>query len=52
MSFGTLGFSSHRGVSGLGVALAIGMLLVVVCNLIVLPALLALRGGTGEVEEP
>ncbi len=42
-SFGTLAFSSHRGVAGLGVLLTIGMLLTVVCNLVVLPALLELR---------
>lgn len=43
MSFGTLALSSHRGIAGLGVALTIGMGFTVVCNLIVLPALLALR---------
>ena len=42
-SFGTLAFSSHRGVAGLGVVLTIGMLLTVICNLVVLPALIALR---------
>ena len=46
-SFGTLAFSSHRGVAGLGVLLTIGMLLMVVCNLIVLPALIEL-----QAEEP
>ncbi|MBW2314217.1 MAG: MMPL family transporter [Deltaproteobacteria bacterium] len=43
MSFGTLGFSSHRGMSGLGIALSIGMLMIVLCNLVVLPALIELR---------
>ncbi len=43
LSFGTLAFSSHRGVASLGVVLSVGMLLTVICNLIVLPALL--RGG-------
>jgi len=52
MSFGTLGFSSHRGISDLGVALTIGMFLVVICNLIVLPALIALRGGMDEGQDP
>jgi hopanoid biosynthesis associated RND transporter like protein HpnN len=42
-SFGTLAFSSHRGVAGLGVLLTIGMLLTVVSNLVVLPALIELR---------
>ncbi len=44
VSFGTLAFSSHRGVASLGVLLTIGMLLTVICNLIVLPALIELRG--------
>jgi hopanoid biosynthesis associated RND transporter like protein HpnN len=43
MSFGTLALSSHRGIAGLGMALSFGMLFVVLCNLVVLPALLALR---------
>jgi hopanoid biosynthesis associated RND transporter like protein HpnN len=43
MSFGTLALSSHRGVAGLGIALSFGMIFVVLCNLVVLPALLALR---------
>ncbi len=40
VSFGSLAFSSHRGMASLGVVLCIGMLLTVICNLIVLPALL------------
>ncbi len=44
VSFGTLAFSSHRGVASLGVLLTIGMILTVICNLIVLPALIDLRG--------
>ena len=43
VSFGTLAFSSHRGVASLGVLLTIGMVLTVVCNLIVLPALIEIR---------
>ncbi|MEM9175951.1 MAG: MMPL family transporter [Myxococcota bacterium] len=43
VSFGTLALSSHQGVSSLGVVLTLGMVLTVVSNLIVLPALLALR---------
>ncbi len=42
-SFGTLAFSSHVGISGLGTVLTIGMSLAVVGNLVVLPALLARR---------
>lgn len=45
VSFGTLALSSHRGVASLGVVLSIGMTLTVMSNLIVLPALLALRRG-------
>lgn len=41
-SFGSLGFSSHIGLSGLGILLTVGMSLTVLCNLVVLPALLAL----------
>jgi hopanoid biosynthesis associated RND transporter like protein HpnN len=40
-SFGTLAFSSHVGLAGLGALLAFGMSLTVLCNLVVLPALLA-----------
>ena len=43
VSFGSLGLSSHVGMSSLGVLLTIGMLLTVLCNLVVLPALLALN---------
>ena len=42
-SFGTLAFSSHVGIAGLGTLLTIGMSLTVLCNLGVLPALLAAR---------
>ncbi|MEE2674738.1 MAG: MMPL family transporter [Myxococcota bacterium] len=47
-SFGTLAFSTHRGVAGLGMLLTLGMLLMVVCNLIVLPALIELRAEEPE----
>ncbi|MCS5637916.1 MAG: MMPL family transporter, partial [Myxococcota bacterium] len=40
VSFGTLAFSSHRGMASLGVVLSIGMVATVVGNLIILPALL------------
>jgi hypothetical protein len=43
VSFGTLVFSSHRGVASLGILLTIGMVMTVACNLIVLPALIELR---------
>lgn len=41
VSFGTLAFSSHRGMASLGVVLSIGMVATVIGNLIVLPALLS-----------
>ena len=42
-SFGSLAFSSHLGMHSLGVLLTAGMIFTVVCNLVVLPALLDLR---------
>jgi uncharacterized protein len=49
-SFGSLSFSSHKGIAGMGVLLVCGMLIVLTCNLVVLPALLTLRAraSTGE----
>jgi hopanoid biosynthesis associated RND transporter like protein HpnN len=41
-SFGTLGFSSHRGMASLGQLLALGMTLILACNLVVLPAVVQL----------
>ncbi|MDP6979474.1 MAG: MMPL family transporter [Myxococcota bacterium] len=43
ISFGTLSFSGHRGLSSLGVLLSGGMILTVFTNLVILPALLKLR---------
>ncbi len=43
MSFGSLALSSHRGLQSLGIVLVYGMTLAVVCNLVVLPALLSWR---------
>jgi hopanoid biosynthesis associated RND transporter like protein HpnN len=42
-SFGSLAFSGHNGMSILGKMLTAGMLFTIICNLIVLPSLLALR---------
>ena len=42
-SFGTLVLSDHRGVGSLGFLLVIGMVWVLAANLLVLPALLAMR---------
>jgi hypothetical protein len=42
-SFGSLAFSGHRGISSMGKLLVAGMLLNLACNLIFLPALIAVR---------
>ena len=42
-SFGSLAFSDHLGLASLGKLLLIGVTYTTVCNLVVLPALLALR---------
>ena len=42
-SFGSLGLSGHRGIATMGVLLVVGMVAMLACNLIVLPAMLALR---------
>jgi len=42
-SFGSLAFASHRGMASLGQLLVLGVTCTVICNLIVLPALLELR---------
>jgi hypothetical protein len=47
VSFGALSLSSHRGMQSLGVMLSIGMLLTVFANLVVLPALIAVRPWRG-----
>ncbi len=44
-SFGTLVLSDHRGIASLGTLLLIGMALTLAGNLILLPALIALRRG-------
>ncbi len=41
-SFGSLGFASHRGMASLGQLLTLGIALMLVANLMVLPALIAL----------
>jgi hypothetical protein len=42
-SFGTLALSGHGGISSMGQLLLIGVLLMLACNLVVLPALISLR---------
>ena len=48
VSFGTLAFSSHRGMASLGNLLVIGMVSTLLANLVVLPALLARQPGAAE----
>ena len=43
VSFGSLSFSAHQGMASLGQLLVIGMVLTLVANLVVLPALLVWR---------
>ena len=45
-SFGSLALASHNGFAGLGRLLLIGVTLTLVCNLLVLPALIAGRGAS------
>ena len=40
-SFGTLGFSTHTGMASLGRLLTLGIGLILLCNLVVLPALVS-----------
>jgi len=51
-SFGSLAFSTHRGMASLGQLLALGVALTLVANLFVLPALLALRGQRTRAARP
>jgi hopanoid biosynthesis associated RND transporter like protein HpnN len=50
ISFGSLSLSAHKGMSSLGTLLAIGMVLTVACNLIVLPALLERMRPKGDIK--
>ncbi len=42
-SFGSLAFAPHRGMASIGQLLTIGVVLMLACNLVVLPAILARR---------
>jgi predicted RND superfamily exporter protein len=42
-SFGTLGFATHLGLAALGRLLVLGVGFTILCNLLVLPSLIALR---------
>jgi hypothetical protein len=44
-SFGSLGLASHRGLATLGQLLTIGVAFTLLCNLLVLPALIILHPG-------
>jgi hypothetical protein len=43
-SFGTMGVASHLGLATLGQMLTLGVSLTVLCNILVMPALISLRG--------
>jgi predicted RND superfamily exporter protein len=48
-SFGSLAVSGHKGMASMGELLLIAITLSLVCTLVVLPALLALRYGKAAV---
>lgn len=48
VSFGTLALSSHRGMASLGIVLTVGMFFTILCNLVVLPALIDWRGHRSQ----
>lgn len=50
-SFGSLGFSTHRGIATLGQLLTLGVAMMLLANLILLPALLAWVGGVNPRRE-
>ncbi len=43
VTFASLAFSGHRGIASLGLLLVCGMMLMLACNLLVLPAIIELR---------
>ncbi len=53
-SFGTMGFASHLGLATLGQLLTLGVAFTLLCNLVVLPALISLgaRPAPIDLEEP
>jgi hypothetical protein len=51
-SFGTLGFASHMGLATLGRLLTLGVGFTIVCNLIVLPALIQLKPARPKLVKP
>jgi len=51
-SFATLGFASHRGMASLAYLLTLGLAMMLVCNLVVLPALLTWLDPPERGSEP
>ncbi|MBW2696436.1 MAG: MMPL family transporter, partial [Deltaproteobacteria bacterium] len=51
-SFATLAFSNHLGISSLAKLLCVGILLMLLSNVIVLPAILAWLDETPESDRP
>ncbi|MCL4685762.1 MMPL family transporter [Myxococcota bacterium] len=51
-SFGSLGFSTHLGIASLGRLLALGIAIMLIANLIVLPAMLSGRGVRRDLAAP
>ncbi|MGH0030168.1 MAG: MMPL family transporter, partial [Myxococcota bacterium] len=47
-SFGTMGLATHRGLATLGQLLTLGVAFTLLCNLVVLPALIALRSENAD----
>jgi hopanoid biosynthesis associated RND transporter like protein HpnN len=47
-SFGTLAFSSHRGIASLGLLLTVGLCFTLLANLVYLPAMLSWLGPNAE----
>jgi hypothetical protein len=47
---GSIALAAHRGLAGMGVLLVVGLVLMLVCQLVVLPALIAVtaRGDAGR----
>jgi predicted RND superfamily exporter protein len=50
-SFGSLGLASHRGMASLGQLLTLGIALMLIANLMVLPALITLISGRARASK-
>jgi predicted RND superfamily exporter protein len=50
-SFGTMGLASHRGLATLGQLLTLGVAFTLICNLVVLPALIVLRSERADARD-